>query len=574
MHLFGNYRPMRWNEAYIPTLKEVPKEAVNVSHILLLRGGFIKLLTSGVYAYLPLGWKVLKKIMRIVREEMDRIGAQELLLPALTPASIWEETGRWESYGSEMFRLKDRKMREYALAPTHEEIVTELARRDLKSYRDLPQIWYQIQIKYRDEIRPRGAVLRARSFIMKDSYSFDIDYKGLDKSYKLHYEAYNRIFDRIGFDTVIVSASSGLMGGSESQEFMVVSPVGEDIIVRCPNCGYAANMEIAELLPSPVEYKNGKLKKEHTPVGGTVKEISEFFDTKPSMLMKSILFIDNAGKPFFIVLRGDYELDNDRVAKKFPNVRPAEPEEIKKYTGAQPGYVSPVGLNIPVYLDNSLLGAKGMISGANEDFYHYTGIDVERDFEVREVVQLRKIKSGDLCSRCKSEVEVLNAIELGHIFKLGTKYSESMGAFYTDRDGKENPIVMGSYGIGIERIMATAIEIFHDKSGIIWPDGIAPFDVIITNLEVRNPDALEISEKIYKLLNKDFDVLYDDRDLGPGFKLKDADLIGIPIRITIGKKSLAQGKVEVKRRNEERSTLVKPENVMNILSKLWKNGKK
>ena len=563
---------MNWSKALIPTLKEVPREAINKSHILLLRGGFIKAITSGIYSYLPLGWRVIKKIVLIVREEMDRIGAQELLLPALTPASIWEETGRWEEFGGEMFRLKDRKGRDYALAPTHEEIMTELARRHIKSYRDMPQIWYQIQMKYRDEIRPRGAVLRARTFIMKDSYSFDVDEEGLNNSYSLHYDAYTRIFERVWLKTTVVSASSGLMGGSQSHEFMVESDAGEDVIVVCPKCGYSANMEVANLLPSHVHFPSGSLEKVHTPVGGSVKEISEFLSVPPHLLMKSLLYMDENNAPFFVVIRGDYDVNEEMLVKKLGNVRQASPDEIRELTGASAGYISPVGLNIPVYVDRSLLNGRGLVSGANEDFYHYTGIDIERDLKITAYIDVRTPKEGDLCPECRGEVEIKRSIELGHIFKLGTKYSKAMGATFTDANGQSKPIVMGSYGIGIERIMATAIELYSDENGIIWPDPIAPFDVLVIPLDIRDVKALEISRKMVNILEETYEVLFDDRDVGPGFKFKDADLIGIPIRVVVGPRGLKEGKVEVSRRDSGDRLMVEPHRVPEMVRKLWRSG--
>lgn len=565
---------MKWTETYIPTLKEIPKDATNISHILLLRGGFIKLLSSGVYAYLPLGWKVLKKIINIVREEMDRIGAQELLLPALTPKEIWEKTGRWKEYGDEMFRLKDRKDREYALAPTHEEIMTELARLDIKSYNELPQMWYQIQIKYRDELRPRGAVLRARTFIMMDSYSFDVDEKGLDKSYELHYEAYERIFKRVKLNTLVVSASSGIMGGSESHEFMVPSLAGEDSIVYCENCGNSSNVDVAETEPSRVEFgESSKLEEIYTPVAGSIKEVSKFLSVPEYMLMKSLLYIDGNGKPFFVLIRGDYDINENKFLKNFKDARQAEDDEIKRLTGASKGYVSPIGLDIPSYADISLKYGKNLISGANKDEYHIKGIEIERDVKPLKYIDVRNVKLGDICNKCSSPVILKNTIELGHIFKLGRKYSESIGANFTDRDGKAKPIVMGSYGIGIERIMATAIEVYNDKDGIIWPISISPFDGIITILDLKDNKSLEISEKIYKILKENYDILFDERDIGPGAKFKDADLIGVPIRITIGPKTLKEGKVEISRRDSKEKIKIEPEKVKECFEKIWKDLK-
>ncbi len=565
---------MKWTESYIPTLKETPKEATNISHILLLRGGFIKLLSSGVYVYLPLGWKVLKKIINIIREEMDRIGAQELLLPALTPKELWEKTGRWEEYGDEMFRLKDRKQRDYALAPTHEEIMTELARIDIKSYNDLPQMWYQIQIKYRDELRPRGGVLRARTFIMMDSYSFDINEEGLDKSYKLHYEAYEKIFSRVKLNTIVVSASSGIMGGSQSHEFMVPSKAGEDSIVFCEKCGYSSNIDVAETEPLPVDFgESSSLKLIHTPITGSVKEVSQFLSVPEYMLMKSLLYIDENGNPFFVLIRGDYEVNENKFLQLFKNSRPASDDEIKKFTGATKGYISPVGLNIPSYVDISLRDGRNLVSGANKDDYHLQGIEIGRDFKPLKFVDIRNVKEGDICKKCSSKIILKNTIELGHIFKLGRKYSEAIGANFTDKDGRQKPIVMGSYGIGVERIMATAIEIYNDKDGIIWPVSISPFDAIITLVDIKDNKSLEISENLYKILGEKYEILLDDRDIGPGAKFKDADLIGIPIRITIGPKVMKEGKVEISRRDNREIIKTEPEKVKESVEKIWKELK-
>jgi len=563
---------MKWKKAFIPTLREVPKEALVKNHKLLLRAGYIKSSSSGVYSFLPLGWKVMKRVMKIVREEMDKIGAQEIRLPALTPKELWEETGRWKDYGDDMYRLKDRKHHDFALAPTHEEVMAEIARSYVKSWRDLPQIWYQIQLKYRDEPRPRGGVLRGKTFFMKDSYSFDIDFDGLSSSYDKHYDAYTNIFHRCGLDTTVVSASSGIMGGSESNEFMVIADVGEDAIVKCPNCGYAANSEVADAIPVPVEYKSAALKKVHTPVEGSVQEIAIFFGVGRQFLMKSLLYIVQ-GDPVFLLIRGDYDIDERKLEKVFPEIRPAHSEEVQKYTGAQVGYVSPVGLNIKSYIDISLKGARGMISGANKDYYHYTGIDIERDINVADYLDIRRVKSGDICKKCSSPLDVKNAIELGHIFKLGTKYSEAMKVLFTDKDGKRIPVVMGSYGIGIERIMASVVEINSDDNGIIWNRTITPYDVLITNLDIRNQGTTEISEYIYnELRTKGIDVLYDDRDETPGVKFKDADLIGIPLRITIGKKGLKNNKVEVKIRKTGEKFDVEKNEIIKKTMEILKNG--
>ncbi len=561
---------MRWSRIFIPTRKEVPKEAESVSHKLMLRAGLIEPQVSGVYTYLPLGWRVLKKIQKIMRREMDRIGAQELLMPALTPSSIWKESGRWEDYGDEMFRLKDRKESEMALAPTHEEVITTIVRNHIRSHRSLPQIWYQIQTKYRDEMRPRGAVLRARTFIMKDSYSLDQDETGLQKSFSLHEEAYRRIFSSCRLKPVEVRASSGLMGGSNSKEFMVISESGEDRIVNCPNCGYSSNLEVANLLPTPVNFENGKLKKVGTPVEGSVDAISRFLNVPPSKLMKSLLYIKK-DKPVWIVIRGDYEVDEEKLKKEFKGIRIATQEEVKEVAGASVGYVSPIGLNLPVIADLSIKQGLGFVSGANEDYYHYTGVDPNRDLDMKKFVDLRKFKKGDLCPECRTPVEWKNAIELGHIFKLGTKYSKAMGAYFIDENGEKKPIVMGSYGIGVERIMASVIEVSHDKNGIIWPASIAPYQILLINLNASDSKGVALCEDLYRLLGEEFEVLYDDRDERAGYKFNDADLIGIPIQIIVGSKGLKKGMIEIKNRKTGEIKKVVSKEVKEVVKKIWGN---
>ncbi len=561
---------MRWSKAFIPTKKEVPKETESVSHRLLLRAGLIKPLAAGIYTYLPLGWRVLKKIREIITKEMDRIGAQELLMPALTPSSIWKETGRWEEYGDEMFRLSDRKNSEMALAPTHEEIITTVIRDEIRSYRSLPQVWYQIQIKYRDEIRPRGAVLRARTFIMKDSYSFDRDRKGLDKSFSLHEEAYRRIFSLCGLTTTEVTAPIDIMGGSESKEFMIDSPSGEDRITVCPNCGLASNIEAISTLPSKANFKDGELEKIHTPVPGSVNEISRFLGLPPTQLMKSLLYMKD-DKPIWIVIRGDYEINEEKLKREFEEIRIASEEEVKKLVGASIGYVSPIGSNYPVYADLSIKGIKGLVSGANEDDYHLKGINPERDMDIKDFVDIRIPEKGDLCPECHTELSWRNVIELGHIFKLGTKYSSSLGAFYLDENGKEKPIVMGSYGIGLERIMAAAIEQSHDERGIIWPKEITPYHLLILNLNASDSKGVALAEDLYRLLGKDYEVLYDDRKVRAGYKFNDADLIGIPLQIIIGSKGLEKGIIEIKNRKTGEAEEVPQKIAKEVVNRLWEN---
>jgi len=545
---------VRWSKAFIPTLKEDPSEAEMVSHKLMLRSGMVRQLTAGVYEYLPLGWKVLLKVTAIVREEMDRAGAQELYLPALCPAEIWQETGRWTDFGDEMFRLKDRKQRDYALCPTHEEVITDLARAQKLSYRDLPQNWYQIQVKFRDEPRPRSGVLRVRHFIMKDAYSMDRDQAGLDASYLAMKEAYVRIFTRCGLKFFIVGASSGLMGGSGSQEFMVASPSGEDSCAVCQACGYAANSEVACSKPAAPVYQDGPLEEVSTPEKRTVEEVAAFLKVPRSQLMKSLLYMAD-GQPVFVLIRGDDELNESKLQTALGTAafRPATPEEVQKATGASVGFISPVRISgVRIIADRLLQNAAGLVSGANKDQHHLRNIFVGRDLKVDCFFDLRSVKNGEPCPTCGQPLALTQAIELGHIFKLGTKYSQSLNATFTDEDGIEKPLIMGSYGIGIERIAACVIEQSHDKDGIVWPLALAPYQVVVSALNVNNPEIMKAAEGLYaELAGARIDVLLDDRDQRPGFKFKDADLIGIPLRVTVGEKGLAEGVVEIKRRGGE-----------------------
>ena len=450
---------MRLSEYFVPTLKEIPSDAVIKSHQLMLRAGLIRMLAAGIYSYLPLSWKILKKIKKIVREEMDAIGGQELLLPALNPLDIWEETGRAEGFGDEMFSFPDRKSRKMCLAPTHEEIICSIARQDLRSYKELPQIWYQIQNKFRDEPRPRSGVLRTRQFLMKDSYTLDYTEQGLDAGYEKHAHAYRQIFNRCGLKYFEVGASSGLMGGSASQEFMIESDIGEDTVALCDDCGYAANAEIANFKVKIQEKsKYSDIVEISTPDKRTITQVAEFLDLKPYNFMKSLLYYIDS-KPVFILIRGDYELNDSKMIKLFGDTyRPATEEEVLEICGANVGFICPVGIKgIPVYVDITLQGQSGFVSGANKDHFHLGGINLERDLESVNYVDVALVKNGDVCSSCNSSLRVVNAIELGHIFKLGTKYSESMNAKVLNENGKDVPIFMGSYGIGIERIMAAYI---------------------------------------------------------------------------------------------------------------------
>ena len=545
---------MKWSKAFIPTLKEDPKEAESASHKLLLRGGFVKQHQSGVYIFLPLGWKIMLKIINIVREEMNGIGAQEMLLPSLTASELWEESGRWESFGSDMFRLKDRKDKDMALAPTHEEIMADIARNSIRSYRDLPQIWYQIQTKFRDEPRPRSGILRVREFIMKDSYSFDTSWEGLDESYEKHREAYIRIFKRSGLKFRVVRASSGLMGGSASEEFMVPSSAGEDVLAVCDSCGYAANLEVAKGIPDPIpESPFKKRKKVHTPNVKSVEEVSAFLGVSPSLIVKSLVYMVG-DDPYLVLIRGDHDVNEAKLSSVFGGeVRLAEPGEVMDLFGVQVGFVGPIGIKARgIIADLALKGGRGMVVGANEEDHHIVGVNLEEDIKISRFEDIRSVKEGDKCENCGSPLRVEKAIEVGHIFKLGTRYSESMGVYFTAQDGSRKPVIMGSYGIGIGRIMAAACEIFHDEKGISWPINIAPYEVVL--LEIDHRKTGDKAGKLYEdLLKRGIDVIWDDRDAGAGFKFKDAELIGIPLIAVISERKLKEGKLEIQFRRDGKS---------------------
>lgn len=540
---------MRWSQLFIPTLRENPAEAEVVSHQLLLRAGYIRQLASGIYSYLLLAQRSLLKIQAIVREEMNAIGGQEMLLPALNPADVWQESGRWEGMGDNMFRLKDRFGRDLCLGMTHEEIVTAIARGELRSYKQLPQIWYQIQTKFRDEPRPKSGLLRVRQFIMKDAYSFDIDAAGLDASYEKHDQAYRRIFDRCGLRYMVVEAHSGAMGGSQSNEFMIASDAGEDFVVYCPHCGYAANLEKAQT--GHVEHStgdpDGDLTPEefHTPGFKTIAEVAGFTNLPETSQMKSLVMVAD-GAVILVMLRGDHQLSETKLqaALGAKEVRPAHPEEIRNGFGASAGSLGPVGVTgIRILADNALLGRRNMIAGANRDDYHLRNVTPAEDFHP-EYFDLRQAAAGDACPVCGSPVQIVKTIEIGHIFKLGYKYSHSMGLRILGEDGKEFAPIMGSYGIGIERVLTCAIELYHDKDGIVLPVSIAPFTVVITPVNYKDSLQRESADLLYaRITEAGIDAILDDRDERPGVKFKDADLIGIPYRITVGKK-ISDGIVE------------------------------
>ncbi|HZU22437.1 MAG TPA: proline--tRNA ligase [Terriglobales bacterium] len=540
---------MRWSTLFIPTLRENPAEAEVISHQLLLRAGYIRQLAAGIYSYLPLAQRSLLKIQQIIREEMNAIGGQEFFLPALNPAEVWQESGRWEVMGDNMFRLKDRFGRDLCLGMTHEEVVTSIARGELRSYKQLPQIWYQIQTKFRDEPRPKSGLLRVRQFIMKDSYTFDLDPAGLDAAYDKHYGAYRRIFDRCGLEYTVVEAHSGAMGGSQSHEFMVRSEAGEDLIAHCPACGYAANLEKATSRPSApaIPDPEGDFTPEefHTPGFKTIAEVAGFVNLPQTSQMKSLVMVaDN--KPVLILLRGDHQLSETKLAGvlEATEIRPAHPQEIVDWFGASAGSLGPVGVtNVRILMDSALEGRRNMIAGANRDDYHLRNVTPGKDFTA-ETHDLRQVNEGDACPSCGAPLQVMKAIEIGHIFKLGYKYSRSMGLRVLGEDGKEITPIMGSYGIGVERILTCAIELFHDRDGMSLPPSIAPFTVVITPVNYADALQREAADMLYaECLRFGIDALLDDRDERPGVKFKDADLIGIPYRLTIGKK-LSEGKIE------------------------------
>jgi len=577
---------MRWSQYFIPTLREDPADAEVVSHKLLLRAGFVRQLGAGIYSYLPLAQRVAGKVMQILREEMNVIGGQEFFLPALHPAELWKESGRWDAIGPDMFRLKDRKAGEMCLGMTHEEVFTSIARNELRSYKQLPQVWYQIQVKFRDEARPKSGLMRLRTFIMKDAYTFDIDNAGLDRSFADQREAYKRIFTRCGLKYVMVEASSGAMGGSESNEFVAKTNAGEDLVASCQNCGYAANVEKATSRLADVVDDPGPEAPEEFPTPGvrTIEDLTTFpGGAAADRQIKSLVYVATVnGKPcsVLVLLRGDHQLHETKLADGIAAtaVRPAQTDEIVELLGASAGSLGGVGAkeqvraakkDLLIVADLGLRGRRNMTTGANKDDHHLRGVAVERDINIDQWADLRTVNSGEACPRCETGVlEVYKAMEIGHIFKLGTKYSVSMGATVLNQDGKPVPIVMGSYGIGVDRIMSAAIEQNHDEAGIIWPKSIAPFDVIVTITNMKQEELREAGEQLYKDLQRaGLDVLLDDRDERAGVKFKDADLIGIPYRITLGKK-IVDGMVELFDRQARQNEDVKLSEVVSRVQSL------
>ncbi|MCC6217276.1 MAG: proline--tRNA ligase [Polyangiaceae bacterium] len=544
---------MRSSRALVPTLKEVPADAAGPSTVFLLRGGFVRRVGAGIYSFLPLGVRVLRKVERIVREELDRAGALEVLLPALLPAEYFRETGRWDVFGDTLFRLHDRKGGDYHLGPTHEEIITDLVRREVRSYRDLPKNLYQIQTKFRDEPRPRGGLLRCREFSMKDAYSFDADEAGARQSYEAMRAAYVRVFDRLALDYRMVAADSGAMGGSGSAEFQVLVQTGEDVIAACSACSYAANLEVASTPPAPPPAAAGEVpppERVLTPGKGSIEEVSALLGASPATFLKSLVYVAGEGLVLAVV-RGDHEVNEIKLARALDvrEVHLASAAEVERATGAPVGFAGPVGFRGRVVIDRDAAAVPSGITGANEVDVHLRNVVPGRDFEAP-VAELRSVREGDPCPSCGAPLRLYRGIEAGHIFLLGTHYSAKMGATYLDERGEQHPLVMGCYGIGVSRLVATAVEQAHDEDGIRWPMSIAPYEVHLVQVGQEPEVVAAVAELEAALEAAGVELLVDDRDERPGVKFKDADLIGIPLRVTVGRKALEAGGVELKPRAE------------------------
>jgi prolyl-tRNA synthetase len=545
---------MRWSHALIPTLKELPSDAEVVSHQLMVRAGLIRKLAAGVFTWLPLGQRCISRITRIIREEMDAIDSQEVFMPVLQPAELWQESGRWEAFGAELMRIHDRHERPFALGPTHEEVITTLTRNILRSYRQLPQTLYQIQTKFRDEIRPRFGVMRAREFTMKDAYSFHTDEASLDETYRAMARAYETILERCGLEYRMVEADTGVIGGAESHEFMVLAENGESEILSCDRCDYAANAERAVAsLQTPANAKPAAAPEEiATPGKRSVDEVTGFLQVPAHALGKTLLLRVNDAD-VAVVVPGDRDLNEAKLASltASPNLRMLRDDEIEPLTGAAVGFAGPVGLppEVTILVDTSLQGVESLITGANKTDVHLRSVVPQRDFTVQQYADLVLARAGDRCPRCQGTLQSSRGIETGHIFKLGTKYSEKMNASYLDENGSEKPYVMGCYGFGVTRLIAAAIEQNHDADGIRWPAALAPFDILLVPLNVDHAESMQLATSLYDELRRaGHEVLLDDRDLRPGAKFKDADLIGIPTRVTIGERGLRQDQIEVRDR--------------------------
>jgi len=565
---------MRWTKTFIPTLREAPSDAESPSHKLMVRAGLIRQLAAGSYSYLPLGFRALRKAEAIVREEMDRAGAVELLMPSLHPAELWQETGRFDVMGDTLMKLKDRKGALNVLGPTHEEVITHLVRNEVKSYRQLPITLYQIQGKFRDEARPRHGIIRTREFIMKDAYSFDTDEKAMGKSYQAMYDAYVRIYSRAELNFMPVEADTGVMGGDVSHEFMAVSPFGEDSVVTCGKCKYAANKEKAECPPA----KSGAtgedtreilpLQEIPTPGAHTIEQVSEFLKVPPRQLVKTLIYRTNAG--FIAVLvRGDHEVNEAKLrrAAQAESLEMATPEEIQRETGGPLGFSGPVGLKLRTLADHAVVSLSNVVTGANQRDLHYTNVNINRDYRPATVADLRMAVTGDACPRCGAPLGFTHGIEVGHVFKLGTRYSKKMNAVYLDDKSQLHPMVMGCYGIGVNRILAAAVENHHDDGGILWPKELAPYQVQIVSLDHKKLEIVETAHNLYEALEKaGLEVLWDDREAAPGVKFADADLLGIPVRITVGKRTLEAKTVDVRTRKSKDQKSVPLEKVVEAVN--------
>ena len=562
---------MRFSNYFIPTQKEVPSDAEVISHQLMVRAGMIRKLTSGIYTYLPTGLRSIKKVEKIVREEMDRAGAVEILMPAVQPAELWQESGRWDYYGKELLRFKDRHNRDACMGPTHEEVITDLVRKEIHSYKQMPINFYQIQTKFRDEIRPRFGLMRGREFIMKDAYSFDVDENSANASYQKMFEAYTRIFERCGLKFRAVEADTGSIGGNYSHEFMVLAETGEDQIINCTKCSYAANLERAEVLyeektPEADHHgEMGPLEEVETPDMKTVEEVTDFLHITADRLMKTLLLLVDGKEKVAVLIRGDHELNEAKLKTLLgaQTVEMAPESVVREITGAPVGFAGPVGLKIRIVADNALKGMHDFVTGGNRKDLHLKQVEMDRDFQIDLFGDLRTILPRDRCPRCGGNIVFGRGIEVGHIFKLGTKYSLALNAVFLNEEGKEQPIIMGCYGIGVGRIVAAAIEQNNDENGIVFPVPIAPFEVTILPLQMHDAAVAETAEKIYNDLSElGLDVLLDDRDERAGVKFKDADLLGIPVRITVGSRGVKTGTVEVKERAETESALIPIEEVV------------
>ncbi len=564
---------MRFTNFGLTTLKEIPAEAEIVSHQLMLRAGLIRRLASGLFTWMPLGLRVLRKVEKVIREEMDRAGALELLMPAVQPAELWQESGRWDQYGNLLLRMRDRHNREFCFGPTHEEVITDIARRELRSYRQLPINFYQIQTKFRDEIRPRFGVMRAREFIMKDAYSFHVDHESLENDgYQVMHAAYTEIFERLGLKFRVVDADSGEIGGSRSQEFHVMADSGEDAIAWSDGDDFASNVETAPTLRPEGDpaTPSRELEKISTPDVRTIDALTQMLKIGPEQTIKTLI-VDGDSGPVALVIRGDHSL-NAIKAEKLPGVASpltmAEAATVKKVTGSEPGFAGPIGLDVPIYYDHATSLMSDFVCGANEADRHLTGVNFERDIDRPETVDIRNVVAGDPSPGGKGKLKIARGIEVGHIFQLGTKYSEVMKATVQDQDGKEIPMAMGCYGIGVSRIVAAAIEQNHDDKGIIWPDPLAPFDIVLIPINMQRSDTIrEAAEALYgELQTLGFEVLFDDRDARPGVKFADAELLGIPHRVVISERGLESGELEYRHRRDEESRMMKRDAALEMLA--------